>query len=137
MTNLNRRISIEQAFHCDYVVFEAMYKLNQRRAHREKIKFYLLMFNLRNEPQVHHFTKHRDRFNEIILNNLRSTDIFTEFKPGQFLALVNCSDINGAHIASQRIISIFRRKATSGIRVNYYVEELSGTKGIEELQFED
>ncbi len=104
---------IQGAYCQDYDTFKSIYRFVERRMQRVQSSAYIILFTLTDDEGA--FPSLRERecqmmiLSEKIQDNLRATDVYTQYTSGQFLVMVSDVTADLAEMIAKRIQGAFYR----------------------------
>lgn len=110
-TELTEHDLVKGAYCQDYDTFKSIYRFVERRMQRMKSSAYIILFTLTNDegdfPSLREREQQMILLSEKIQENLRATDVYTQYTSGQFLVMVSDVTEELAEMIAERIQRAF------------------------------
>lgn len=108
--SMSHSSNLPGAFECQYGIFQAMYQIEVRRSNRTGSFFHLALLTLSvqsgrtSEPEDFYATT--EWLLEVVIQNLRRSDIISRYSKSQFLILLSYATLKDSIAIMERILSV-------------------------------
>lgn len=117
---------------CSQLTFKKLYQVYVRKSRRDKANYHIIVFELKDIKGKQ--THLHETFENVILDTLRRTDIYTSFVTNNFGLLVEVKNLEDIFVVIDRIQKKFYSKVPSkNARVYYYEKSLNAVDDVNHL----